>query len=109
MREPLSTASDIRDCELAAASLQNSLQQELPSGVEVLQAVMEQTQAFKILSASFGKRLFSHLSGLFTLNVRIDHCMVMPLFHCTAWLHTVYYNDGECACATHEWSQYLQS
>ncbi|XP_064407161.1 exocyst complex component 1-like [Halichondria panicea] len=68
LHESLSSPSEIRDCELAAASLQSSLQQELPSGVDVLQAVTEQTEAFHNLSAAFGRRLYTHLSGLFTLN-----------------------------------------
>lgn len=71
LKEPLSSPTEIRDCELAAASLQQSLQalEELPSGVEVLQAVTEQTETFHNLSASFGRRLHSHISGIFTLNV----------------------------------------
>lgn len=72
LHEPLSSPSDIRDCELAAQTLQTSLKQvsELPSGVEVLQAVTDQKEKFKDLSAMFGRRFHGHISGLFTLNVR---------------------------------------
>ena len=79
LHESLSSPSEIRDCELAAASLQSSLQQELPSGVDVLQAVTEQTEAFHNLSAAFGRRLYTHLSGLFTLNVSV----VLVLLTCS--------------------------
>ncbi len=78
LHESLTSPSEIRDCELAAASLQSSLQQELPSGVDVLQAVTEQTEAFHDLSAAFGRRLYTHLSGLFTLNVSVPPSCISP-------------------------------
>ena len=67
----LNNPSEIRDCELAAQTLADSLQQvgDLPRGVELLEAVTEQTEAFRSLSAAFGRRLHTHFTGLFTLNV----------------------------------------
>lgn len=77
LREPLSSPNHIRDCELAAQTLQTALKDvsEFPSGVEILQAVTEQKENFKELSASFGRRLFAHVSGLFTLNVSQYVCL----------------------------------
>ena len=66
---PLTTLSNIRDCEAAAETLQKAIDQELSPGISILQAVSEQKELFTKLSATFGRRLHEHLSTIFVQNV----------------------------------------
>lgn len=66
---PLTTPSNIKDCEAAAQTLQQALNQDLSPGISILQAVSEQKELFAKLSATFGGRLHEHLSTQFVQNV----------------------------------------
>ena len=65
LEAPLSGASNIRDCTVAAETLQSAASQELSQGVFILQAVTERKDYFSKMSFEFGRRLHEHLSGLF--------------------------------------------
>ena len=98
LHSPLTSASNIRDCTNACATLQEAVNQELSQGVSILQvssdgskliclaihdphalplpplsfqAVTEQKQSFSTLSFTFGRRLYTHLSQSFVQQVGI--------------------------------------
>lgn len=82
----LTGASCIRDCTVAATTLQHAAEFELPQGLSILQvyrqsvsyytwllwfpqAVTERKQHFESLSYKFGRRLQEHLTSLFVQQV----------------------------------------